>query len=374
MIGKETSISCNKMITNPDFWKNKTVLLTGHTGFKGSWLALWLSGMGARVCGFALEPSTVPNLFTTAQVADSMKSIIGDLRDLESIESVFRTERPEIVIHMAAQALVRRSYSDPVETFSTNVMGTVNLLETIRRADFVRAALVVTSDKCYENKEFTRPYTEQDALGGADPYASSKGCAEIVTRSYRDSFFVRGDGNGAAVATVRAGNVIGGGDWAPNRIVTDVVAALCAHKSVIIRSPRATRPWQHVLDALNGYLILLERLWDDGASFAEAWNFGPNPSEVRTVLWLVETLEALWGGGNGWELDTQANLPEAHTLILDSEKSRLRLNWEPNLTLTMALEWVVEWYSAWMVTGNGRKVTEAQISRFKSLGRGTYAT
>lgn len=371
MLARISSDKYDEMIASREFWQGKTVLLTGHTGFKGSWLALWLSKMGSRVCGYALEPSTFPSLFSLARVDERVKSVIGDIRDLACLDSVVRTEQPDIVIHMAAQALVRHSYAEPVETFATNVMGTVNVLDTIRRCDSVKVALIVTSDKCYENRGLARPYTESDPLGGADPYSSSKGCAELVTDAYRHSFFskARAGTRSVAVASVRAGNVIGGGDWAADRIVPDVVKAISDNKPLAIRNPGATRPWQHVLDPLNGYLLLVERLWTDGGDFAEAWNFGPDPSEGRTVSWLVQTLETLWGTKTVWENDTGEKVPEAHFLALDSTKSRVRLNWEPKLTLNTALEWVVEWYQAWQSTTNPRTITEAQISRFESLYR-----
>lgn len=352
---------------NPAFWKNKKVLLTGHTGFKGSWLALWLYRSGAEVCGYALEPPTSPSLFDIARVSECVKSVVGDVRDLPHLRSIVHAERPDIVIHMAAQALVRRSYANPVETYSTNVMGTVNVLEAIRTSDCVRAALVVTTDKCYENKEWIWPYRENDSLGGADPYASSKSCSELVVTAYRNSFFARrpDDGNCIALATARSGNVIGGGDWASDRLVPDTMNSLCGNEPVFLRYPQATRPWQHVLDPLNGYLMLLERLWDDGADLAGAWNFGPDPLDAKPVSWLVETLESLWGAETCWASDTRDHVREAHWLALDSTKSRTLLNWVPKLKLATALEWVVEWYKAYRTGKAARILTEEQIARFE---------
>jgi len=289
------------LVINPVFWKSKKVLITGHTGFKGSWLALWLQNLGANVTGYSLQPPTNPNLFEIAHVADKMNSIIGDVRDLKHLISCFAENRPEIIIHMAAQSLVRTSYDDPVETYSTNVMGTVNVLEAVRHTDSVKVIIIVTSDKCYENKEWLWGYRENEPMGGHDPYSNSKGCAELVTSAYRNSYFhVK---SSVAVASTRAGNVIGGGDWAQDRLIPDIVNAFMEKRPVMIRNPNAIRPWQHVLEPLHGYLMLAERLWDKGHTFAEGWNFGPNEQDAKPVSYVVERLAQLWGKDASWNND-----------------------------------------------------------------------
>lgn len=347
----------------PAFWKNKKVFVTGHTGFKGSWLSLWLERLGSRVTGYALEPPTRPSLFELAGIARSMDSVLGDVRDLAGIKTALRHAEPEIVIHMAAQALVRESYADPVGTFSTNFMGTVHVLEAAREARSVRVVVIVTSDKCYENREQARGYREDEPMGGHDPYSASKGCAELVTAAYRRSFFA--DAGTAAVASARAGNVIGGGDWSRDRLVRDAMFAFVEGKPVRIRNPGAVRPWQHVLDPLSGYLALAERLWADGASHAGAWNFGPVQDDARPVSWLVGELARRWGGGATWEADTGAHLHEAGILMLDCTKARTQLGWRPRLPLSTALDWTVEWYRCHADGGDVRRLTEEQIRRYQ---------
>ena len=289
----------------PAFWQNKTVFITGHTGFKGSWLSLWLQKLGAQVIGYALLPPTQPSLFELASVATGMVSIEGDIRDLETLKSAIKQHTPDIVIHLAAQSLVRYSYQHPVETYATNVMGTVNLLEAIRETAGVKVLLNITSDKCYENQEWVWGYRENEPMGGSDPYSNSKGCAELITAAYRQSFFKPANyaEHGVAIATARAGNVIGGGDWANDRLIPDILKAWLANEKVLIRHPHAIRPWQHVLEPLNGYLTLAEHLYQQGIRFNGGWNFGPFDSEAKPVSWIVEQLMLLWGDNVNWQLD-----------------------------------------------------------------------
>ncbi|MFA6013865.1 MAG: CDP-glucose 4,6-dehydratase [Gallionellaceae bacterium] len=350
------------------FWQNKRVLLTGHTGFKGSWLSLWLQSMGAQVVGYALAPPTNPSLFEVADVAKGMTSIIGDIRDLAHLKKVFAEFQPEIVIHMAAQPLVRYSYVEPVETYSTNVMGTVNLLEAVRATPGIKAVVNVTTDKCYENREWDWGYRENEAMGGFDPYSSSKGCAELVTAAYRNSYFHpdKYATHGVAIASARAGNVIGGGDWAEDRLIPDIMRAISQGKPVNIRNPHATRPWQHVLEPLFGYLVLAEKLYTVGASCAEGWNFGPNDEDARPVQWIVEKLTQSWGEGASWILDSGNHPHEAHYLKLDCSKAKARLNWHPRWHLEDALENIVEWQRAHLRGGDMQALTLKQITNYLS--------
>lgn len=329
-------------------WQGRRVLVTGHTGFKGAWLCLWLREIGAEVFGYSLPPPTNPSLYELADVGAGITETLDDVRDFERLSSVFQSWRPEIVIHMAAQSLVREAYKDPLATLQTNVMGTANLLQAVRLCDETRVVLVVTSDKSYENREWIWGYRETDPMGGFDPYSSSKGCAELVTAAFRRSFFSGDGSNGSAVAiaSVRGGNVVGGGDWATDRLIPDIVQSVFRNETVRIRHPNAVRPWQHVLDALNGYLTLTQRLYEDGLAYAESWNFGPSDDDARTVGWVVRRMAELWGDGMRWEEDPDAaDQPhEAHYLKLDCSKARSRLGWAPCLTLDQALEKTVDWY------------------------------
>jgi len=347
---------------DPGFWAGKRVFMTGHTGFKGSWLSLWLQKMGAELTGFALAPPTAPSLFEVARVADGMTSIIGDIRDREALEAALVAADPEIVIHMAAQPLVRASYDDPVGTYATNVMGTVHLLEAVRRAPGVRAACIVTTDKCYENREWAWGYREDEAMGGYDPYSNSKGCAELVTSAYRRSFF-NGDGK-TAIASGRAGNVIGGGDWATDRLIPDILRAVEQGEAVLIRNPLAIRPWQHVLEPLSGYLTLCQALWHDPKAAADAWNFGPRDEDAKPVQWIVERMCESWGDGADWTRDESVQPHEAHYLKLDISKARAGLRWSPRWSLGEALESIVAWHRAWRSGADMHDYCQSELERF----------
>ena len=349
--------------TNSEFWRRKRVLVTGHTGFKGSWLSLWLQSMGATLRGIALEPPTDPALFEVARVAEGMEHRIVDIRDFDSVRTEIDEFRPEIVIHMAAQPLVRHSFSLPVETYATNVMGTVHVLEAARHAGSVKAIVNVTSDKCYENREWIWGYRENEPMGGHDPYSNSKGCAELVSSAYRKSFFRDA---GIALATARAGNVIGGGDWAFDRLVPDILRALERREPLLIRSPSAIRPWQHVLESLSGYLLLAERLYCDGQAHAEGWNFGPRDEDARPVSWIVECLCENWGGGANWSLQPGDHPHEASFLKLDISKVSQRLQWIPRWSLDTALARVTDWHRAWLSGADMHDFCLQQISQFQS--------
>ena len=354
---------------NPSFWQGKRVLLTGHTGFKGSWLSLWLQSIGAKVTGYALAPPTNPSLFEMAEVAQGMTNVIGDIRDLAKLQAVFAEHQPEIVIHMAAQPLVRYSYQNPVETYSTNVMGTVHLLEAVRNTSGVKAVVNITTDKCYENREWVWGYRENEPMGGFDPYSNSKGCAELVSAAYRSSFF-NADSyaqHGVATATVRAGNVIGGGDWAQDRLIPDILAAFEQGRKVDIRNPNAIRPWQHVMEPLRGYLTLAEQLFEHGPSFGEGWNFGPNDEDAKPVGWIVEQMAALWGTDAKWQVDTGDHPHEAHYLKLDISKARTRLDWHPALRLKDALALIVDWSKQRAAGANMRQLTLSQLQTYQAL-------
>ncbi|GAB6052323.1 CDP-glucose 4,6-dehydratase [Magnetospira thiophila] len=355
-------MTCARGRVDPTFWQRRRVLVTGHTGFKGSWLALWLDLMGAEVRGFALAPPSEPNLFTLAGVQDCLEHVHGDLRDLESISRAVREFRPEVVLHLAAQALVRPSYDDPVGTFGSNIMGTVHLLDAVRQCDSVRAVVVVTSDKCYDNQEWDWGYREIDPMGGHDPYSSSKGCAELVAAAYRDSFFI--PGGRVALASARAGNVIGGGDWGLDRLVPDMVRAFASGETLRIRYPDAIRPWQHVLEPTSGYLLLAQHLVTDGAAFAQGWNFGPGPDSERPVRHLVERGVDLWGAGADWATENQPQPHEAHFLKLDTSKARGRLGWSPRLDLERSLTQTFQWYRAWRDGADLAALTRQQIKDF----------
>lgn len=351
------------MEVNQDFWRGKRVFLTGHTGFKGGWFSLWLQNMGAEVHGYALNPPTEPNFFNIAQVGKGMASSqIADIRDADQLLHAMQTVRPEIIFHLAAQPLVRQSYVQPAETYAVNVMGTVHLLEAVRATPSVKAVVNVTTDKCYENREWLWGYREGEALGGYDPYSSSKACSELVTAAYRNSFLATA---GVGLASARAGNVIGGGDWATDRLIPDFLRAVDAGETLKIRSPQSTRPWQHVLEPLSGYLMLAEQLYTGGAGFAEAWNFGPADEDARSVRWIVERLAEMRNNVN-WECDEKLQAHEAHYLKLDSSKARHHLHWQPRWDLQTALQKALEWHEAWRKAENMRAVTVAQIADYQS--------
>jgi CDP-glucose 4,6-dehydratase len=349
---------------NAEFWRGRRVLLTGVTGFKGGWLALWLRELGAVVTGYSLPPPTTPSLFQIVKLDQCVEWLDGDVRNRASLRDAVKKGRPEIVFHLAAQPLVRASYELPVETFETNVLGTVNLLDALRTQDSVRAVVVVTTDKCYENREWWWPYREKDALGGHDPYSSSKACAEIATSAYYRSFY---KARHVGVATARAGNVIGGGDWARDRLVPDIMVALAAKEPVLVRNPASVRPWQHVLEPLCGYLRLAELVASDAGAFSESWNFGPSHEAVRPVSELVESICALWGGGARWQSEAQPQTHEAKLLALDASKARARLGWNPRLALREALEWTVEWYKAFGAGDDMREHSLRQIRRYQEI-------
>jgi CDP-glucose 4,6-dehydratase len=355
---------------NPAFWRKRRVLLTGHTGFKGSWLSLWLQSLGAETIGYSLPPPTQPSLYDLADVGRGMQSIEGDILDLERLRSILLGQRPEIVIHAAAQSLVRQSYADPVGTYATNVLGTVHVLETARDVPEVRAVLIITSDKCYENHDDLRAYRETDRLGGKDPYSSSKAAAELVTAAYRRSFFKdteHGANTGVGVGTARAGNVIGGGDWAADRLIPDIIRAVLEGKEVLVRNPSAVRPWQHVLDPLCGYLTLAEKLYENPTCFSASWNFGPDESETLSVAAVVKRLSELWGPGISWRFDGRIHPHEAQYLKLDCTKAKTELGWEPQWDLDHALEATVQWYKAYQSGGDVRSLTLEQISSYQSM-------
>jgi len=347
-------------------WNRRRVLLTGHTGFKGGWLSLWLQNQGVDLCGYALEPPTRVNLFQDARVGDGMRSVVGDTRDAGLLEQTFAEFRPEIVFHLAAQSSVRKSYKDPLGTYSTNVMGTANVLNAARHIDSLRAIIVITSDKCYLNHEWEWPYRETDPLGGYDPYSNSKACAELVVAAYRDSFFNPKEyaKHGVALASVRAGNVIGGGDWEESRLVPDIIRAFMADDPVRLRSPHAIRPWQHVLEPLRGYLTLAESMWEQGTACGEAWNFGPDQSDAQPVEWVVQEMASLWGHGAHWEREDGAHPHEANHLTLDSSKACVRLGWRPELRLKDSLAMTVAWYQAKSRGQEMHAFTGAQIADY----------
>lgn len=341
-------------------WERKRVFITGHTGFKGSWLSLLLLSQGAYLTGYALEPPTSPNLFDTLGLADEMAHVVGDIRDASALSAAMQNARPDLVFHLAAQPLVRQSYIDPVETYATNVMGTINVLEAVRGTPSVRQVVSVTTDKCYENREWLWPYREDEALGGHDPYSSSKACAEHVTAAYRNSFLRE---RGVHVASARAGNVIGGGDWASDRLIPDFFRAADQGQPVSCRYPAALRPWQHVLEPLSGYVALAEALMERGDEVAQAWNFGPSEDDALPVSWILDRLTDLYGGP-GWIRDGNHHPHEAGLLKLDSSKARQRLDWHPVWRLNQALEETVSWHQAWRQSKNMRQVSLDQIRRF----------
>ncbi|WP_155323159.1 CDP-glucose 4,6-dehydratase [Desulfosarcina ovata] len=354
---------------DPIFWKDKSILITGHTGFKGGWLSLWLSILDANVIGFSLQPPTNPSFFDACGLSQRITSINGDVRDIDSLKTVCEESKPEVLVHMAAQPIVRQSYEDPIETYATNVMGTVNVLETARQCESIKVVLIITSDKCYENREWPWGYREIDPMGGFDPYSCSKGCAELITASYRQSFFadISCTQHAVAVASARAGNVIGGGDWGKDRLIPDIFKSVAAGTPLQIRSPEAIRPWQHVLDPLHGYLRLIERLYNEGNTFSDGWNFGPFDSNCQTVAWILLELKQSLGDRLQWVQDKGPHPHEAHFLKLDCSKAHQRLNWRPKLDLATALQWTAEWYQGFERGDDILALSEKQIERFKEM-------
>lgn len=353
------------------FWDGRRVFVTGHTGFKGSWLSMWLESLGADVTGYALDPPTQPNLFELAAVAGHVRSIHGDIRDFQKLKTAIAECHPQVVIHMAAQTVVRRGYQDPIENYSSNVMGTVHLLEALRQLKQPSVVVNVTSDKCYANREWVWGYREDEPMGGRDPYANSKGCAELVTAAYRESFFPSASfqDHGIALASARAGNVIGGGDWTSDQLIPDLMRAFLTGQSCLIRNPRAIRPWQFVLEPLRGYLTLAERLTEDPARFACAWNFGPVDSDAKPVSWIADKLVHLWGNHGSWIQDSGVHPHEDHHLKLDASKAGAYLDWHPLLPLHLALDWVVEWYRAFQDGSDLRRLVQTQIERYQVLSK-----
>jgi CDP-glucose 4,6-dehydratase len=357
------------MSLNRGFWKDRRVFLTGHTGFKGSWLSLWLSTLGAQVVGYALDPPTSPSLYNQAGVDSNLQSIIADIRDFQRLGAAIADFQPEVVLHLAAQSVVRTGYEDPVGTYASNVMGTVHLLEAVRQLKRKCVVVNVTSDKCYENREWVWGYREIDRMGGHDPYSNSKGCAELVTAAYRDSYFPPEllQDHGVALASARAGNAIGGGDWTAFQLIPDLIRAFLAGQPCLIRNPRSYRPWQFVLEPLRGYLLLAERLADQGAEFASGWNFGPYEGDAKPVEWIADTLSSKWGGGAAWVQDSAVAEKEARALKLDVSKAAACLGWRPVLRLEQTLSWIVEWYKAFESGADLRATTLDQIERYERL-------
>ena len=353
-------------MTDRAFWKGKRVFLTGHTGFKGSWLSIWLHLLGAELTGYALEPPTDPSLFDLARVSEHMTSVIADVRDLERLKTELAAAAPEIVIHMAAQPLVRDSYKIPVETYAINVMGTVHLLEAVRACPSVRAVVNVTTDKVYENREWVWGYRETEPFGGYDPYSNSKGCSELVTAAYRSSYFNPAEyaQHRVALASARAGNVIGGGDWAADRLIPDILRAILAEEPVRIRNPLAIRPWQHVLEPLSGYLMLAQHLYTDGAPFAEGWNFGPTDEDARPVEWIVQRMCRQWGEDARYEVDCGEHPHEAHYLKLDCSKAKSVLGWQPRWALERSLDSIIDWTHAFRRKDDLRQLCLQQIESY----------
>lgn len=358
-MGVGPSAMVGRVTPDPGFWRGRRVFLTGHTGFKGAWLAAWLDRLGARIFGYALAPDTEPALANLLGQDRRFESMIGDLDEAERLSAAMTGFAPEIVLHLAAQALVLRSHREPIATLRTNVMGTANLLEAVRRTPSVRAVIVVTSDKCYENRELPQAFRETDPLGGGDPYSASKACAELVTAAWRHSFLGH-----IAIASARAGNVIGGGDWAPERLIPDCIAALTAGQPIMLRRPEATRPWQHVLDPLAGYLNLAQRLIVEGQTFAQGWNFGPDPRSALPVRQIAEAVIAAWGVGSWGAAEPGA--PEAGRLAVDASLARERLGWAPRLDLDAALAWTVDWYRRHRQGEDAARLVNEQIEAYQA--------
>lgn len=360
---------------NLEFWKQRRVLITGHTGFKGSWLSLWLQHLGAEVTGYSLPPPTTPSLYELANIKEGMTSVHGDVRDLDHVKQTMVQHRPEVVFHMAAQSLVYQSYQDPIETYETNVIGTAKVLEAVRKVEGVKGLVAVTSDKCYANREWVWGYREDEPMGGYDPYSSSKGCAELVTAAYRQSFFNsnKSDTPAVQIASARAGNVIGGGDWAENRLVPEIVQAAMAGRPALIRNPEATRPWQHVLDPLSGYMLLAEKLCIDGPGYAEGWNFGPRDEDAKSVAWIAQRLTEIWKDDSNWKVTDGEYPHEAHYLKLDCSKAAARLGWHPRWNIDQALAAVVQWYKGYQSNEELRELMIRQIENYLGTSPGLAA-
>jgi CDP-glucose 4,6-dehydratase len=354
---------------NKKFWSGKKIFITGHTGFKGGWLTTWLKMLGASVTGYSLPAQTNPNFFELANVAEGMTSFYEDILDAEKLRHAIHAQQPDIVFHLAAQSLVQYSYQHPLDTYQVNVIGTANLLEVLRSLDCTRVVIVVTSDKCYENRERSVGYSETDALGGFDPYSSSKSCAELVVSGYRRSYFhpQNYEEHQLALATVRAGNVLGGGDWAEARLVPDLVRSFTKNETAIIRSPEAFRPWQYILDVIQGYLMLAEQMWHQGAQFAEAWNFGPHDDNVKTVSWIADQLANRWGDCAQWKLAEKKIFHETNLLKLNSQKSNSLLGWQPKMSINHVLEHTINWYKAHFHRENMNHFTQEQIKTYEKM-------
>lgn len=353
---------------NDDFWRGKKVFLTGHTGFKGSWLSLWLHSLGAEVTGYSLEPPTQPSLFELCNIREKINSIVGDIRDLDKLERTLMKADPDIIIHMAAQPLVRESYIDPLETYSTNIMGTVNLFEAIRKCKRVRAVINVTTDKVYNNKEWVWGYRETEQLGGYDPYSNSKACSELITSAYRNSYFNPHDycTHGIVIATARAGNVIGGGDWARDRLLPDCIGALLDKRRIVVRNPFSIRPWQHVLEPLSGYLTLAERMYSEGPLYGDCWNFGPKNEDAKPVEWIVKQLCEKWGAKATYEVDANHHPHEAHYLKLDCSKANIEIQWFPKWDIGIALDKIIDWTREYQSNSEMSKVCLQQIKEYEN--------
>jgi len=352
------------MVVNQTFWKNKTVLITGHTGFKGGWLSLWLSQLGANVVGYALAPPSTPSFFVATQLENHLHSIIGDVRDAEFFAKSVKHYQPEIIFHLAAQSLVRPSYQNPIETYATNVMGTVHVLDAARQCDSVRALVNVTTDKCYANREWVWSYRETDTLGGHDPYSNSKACSELVTDAFRSAFF--NEKKTLGLASARAGNVIGGGDWSQDRLLPDIISAYYAKQPVVIRYPDAIRPWQHVLEPLSGYLLLAEKLYAEPQRFSQAWNFGPEQNDIKSVRWIVERMRKLMGNDVSWQLSDAVQPHEAQLLKLDSAKAKTHLAWYPHWPLEKTLDQTLHWYTAYYGQENVFDLSVKQLQQYST--------
>lgn len=348
------------MIVDNNFWKGKRVFITGHTGFKGGWLSIWFDLLGARVKGYSLAPATNPSLFTEAGIDKKVDSEIGDIRNIDQLKRSMIEFSPDVLIHMAAQPLVRYSYNEPIETYETNVIGTAKVLESARYCSNLKSIISVTTDKCYENKEWEWGYRENDSLGGYDPYSSSKACAELVTSAYRSSYL---KAEQVGLASVRAGNVIGGGDWAEDRLIPDILRAFEKNKPVVIRNPKSTRPWQHVLEPLSGYLILAQKLYEQPDVYAEGWNFGPRDDDVKPVDWILNKIVAKWSGAS-WVMDNQTNPHEAGYLKLDISKVKTKLGWQPVWNLEQTLERIVNWHKAWMDGNDMLSICQNEINDY----------